>query len=180
MSKRFGRNQKRKINLQLAAVKSISARIAGNLDRSEEQRRGQRAEIVQLEESIKLTAAILGDAFIGLPPESYDMRVLRERFGNEFLIHKQGKAEFHVTSMPVTVAASFVETCLHLPIMDTKVFLDKLVNQVHVRLEFEGKHLTYAVSLDALKGAPKEYIVQRVSKELARSLVDRFREEGIG
>ena len=49
-----------------------------------------------------------------------------------------------------------------------------------VRLEFDGKYLAYAVSLDAMWNMPKGYAVELVSKELARSIVGRFREEGIG
>lgn len=158
MTRRYGRNQKRRARAQAAEMEKmiISLRDGMVMDRAllEQQRR----RIDKQDEQLKLVAKVLGTNFIGLEPALWEFK---DKNLPDWLRRpvQGGDVMMHVMKAYITEAKDRPDYMMH--------FRVKLMDEV----------VGYAISECALRDGPDEYIVHRIGEEMATLLVAELRKK---
>jgi hypothetical protein len=170
MSRRYGRNQRRRAREALAAA---DERI-GNLETAMKMDRAllarQRGEIQRSEDFQREVAEIVGrEAIIaGVPVRmSYSF----QRYGDsiEFVPRQPFSAIALLNSVEHTHIKAVRRETLHL--LDVDVVADQLRHQIQARVKLAGSQAGYAISTKALIRMPEKELVPRIAEEIAVLLV---------
>ena len=154
MAKRYGRNQKRKARAHAEALQQA-------LTMQYSLAREMSARISRIDKQLQNCARVLGVGFIGLEPEIYR---LRDKMNTE-------------TMRAITADGAIV----NLARMDTRVSTDsRPTHMLHFRLYLGGVQVSYAITHQALRDAPKEIIIQELSREMATQFVESYRAKNLG
>lgn len=155
MSKRFGRNQRRRARERIANLEQAMLMDRALLEHVSEHKR-------QLEREIENAKRIAGNMSALFEPGS---------------LHVSGQARDRVfgRTMP-EMPSDPNEICdamardIPLDVLLTKVDRDKLSMAIHCNVMFSDHTLRYAVSEDAWRHMPEDILVDRVADALSRQL----------
>ncbi len=170
MSKRFGRNQRRRAREEIAALTPRKSCLEADLKASDAIVRGQKDQI----ENVKY---ILGNNFIGLDPEtSYSGQVEAKR---PYKVEIDSKSECRAPSGEAPILR-------HCKQLDLDTILFKWQKQengngrspaMHFFLETSRHDVFYVISLEELKRMPRDYLVGLLSRNFAK-LIDESLKAG--
>lgn len=158
MSRRYGRNQKRRARAAIARLEQRATELQTGMAMDRALLRSQTQRIDELRAQLKDVAEIMGTDFIGLEPALW-------KFND--------KHKLDYLRCPVDGGDVLIHT------MRTKITSDRLRPDymVHFRAELAGETVGYAISECALRDAPEGYIVRRISDEMARLLIGDLRKK---
>jgi hypothetical protein len=166
MSKRFGRNQRRRMREQVAGLEQ-----AVQMDRALLQR--QRGELHELSEEIRDAKAIVGAYSVVLEPDR--LRVNGPpRDVVELPLPLLPNDEF-VLADDDSAPPSYVEERVPLSVMLARVDEDQMKRAVHVRVEFAGGQWGYGMSQQAMAKLPARQLTKTIARELARVIAPEIR-----
>jgi hypothetical protein len=156
MSKRFGRNQRRKMREQAENLSAALVREQGLL-------RHQSGVIARQREALDDVAATLGNYFAGLPAKTIEVeRLLRE-------IRLPAPIPMaQLVYRPSEEIEQVVRHAVHvLGCIAPEHVLDDLRGCMHVRVRTRYGDAAYALSDMAARTAPREALIRQLSEELA-------------
>lgn len=160
MSKRYGRQQKRKAREALAKIEGANKALAKRVEWLEYNR-------TYTEHVVSDMTKVFGKYFAGLAPKVINQFNTSPDFW-EIVEQKD------YDSVPLEQSARFVDECLHilrLPCM--KVHLDYFKGMQHVVLSYNNKRVAYAVDPRMFELYPREVVggaVREMSKLMFESL----------
>lgn len=167
MGRRFGRNQKRLMRLEIAAGISRVNQLeqALKMDRGLISHLSAKAESAR--EYAELVASIVGENSIAAgEPKNLNFKYAgRDRV----LIDVP---ERNYSSPDCNLDEVRFET---LRVLEVKTVRDQTARQMHVRVNFADEIVGYAMSEQALMNMPEDRLVSRLSIEIARQLVKQIR-----
>lgn len=162
MSKRFGRNQRRRLRAELAQNNAAWA-----LD--QQLIRWQRGVIDRQDGSLRHVAALLGRHFIGLEPHTVDM----EELPREVRIHRQ---ESLLRNIGSTTLCELTDMSLHriqdqaLSCTHVQAALDEMTLRTHLKVSTPLGEVAYAFAPGAFRDMPRREVVQQLARQLAECL----------
>lgn len=175
MSRRFGRNQRRRAReaVALAEEQAIEATINASVakaraDTLDGYLRINRAKIQGLEAVVEGVRQALGENSVLLDP-------LLMKIDNTALAQVQFQDDLPIASpdemmLPATISIGVAS------VLNTFVRPDNFARRKHFMLQFRGEtKLVYAIDDRALMQAPVKLIERRVARELARQFVQDLR-----
>ena len=151
MSKRFGRNQRRKMRKRIEHLESDN-RLKSTL-----MQRNQRI--------VEDVARILGRYFVGLDPEFQEIKYIDQMFPGWRAMVKRD----HFNPGPIPMG-EFVEMIL--PVLRGSRFIDDLRQQMHIRFVYDGTEVGYALDRQALLNMPRDLAIRNLAEAMARQLAD--------
>ncbi|WP_428398262.1 hypothetical protein [Marinobacter salarius] len=160
MSKRFGRNQKRRMREEIAAVSAERDSLREWLN--QEIALGARNRQI-----VDETAQVLGRRFMTLEPEVVEVQAL-DQLAHGWRAHFMPKLQPY----DMTNATPSYETMMEvlLPVLYGSVFADELGRHIHIRFTYAGQDVGYAIGLNSLRMLPPEAAARRISQEMGRFL----------
>lgn len=162
MSKRFGRNQKRKLMQQLKdqneAIQSLEHQVKASDSRK-----------AKLEWCIDTVRRTFGEFFAGLPASTLDVTYLPESWRIPFMDSRPREMEIRTASggiMDVPKAVARVsEVMLHTAMFRSQV--DKLSRAVHVQIRVGSTgELRYAISDETIRHMPVDVLAHNMAESL--------------
>lgn len=169
MSKRFGRQQKRKLQQRIRDLEMAHQMDRGLMDH-------MREKIGRYERTIERTARVLGEYFVTLDPAEIELRSLNklaDEWRVEHINYSHHRSSFSVASASDFVEKAMIEIQL-LPVLKCESFLDSLHGALHFRFTFNGKQAGYAISQSAIMQQPgfKEASRRNVAEAVTRAFMD--------
>ena len=154
MSKRFGRQQKRRLKAQVAYLEGelATVRTLGETNR----------------QIVADVAQTLGQHFVCLPPSS--MRVTAN--ADVVYMHKQIRDLGEALTTPPFHAA-FVPHALHVIKADV-IDVDPIREAVHIRVDYPDGRAGYALSRMALEAIPKRVLFEHIAKNIAHQITQEY------
>lgn len=164
MSRRFGRNQKRRMRAEIQALQEAHVREAGLLRHMSNRLSDLRAVMADV-------VRVVGPHFIALepeimeqilPPNGYLRMPVRERMNEMLLRYEHGEAEAQVlrfVNMLVYHAASWADDMRHMQ---------------HFAIVSPKGEVAYAVSETALQSAPPEILARNIVQALGKEIEQRI------
>ena len=168
MSRRFGRNQRRRAREALAAaqqeVAQANARAENAFHSAAQDRRDARA-------ALRYIADALGPHFAGLPAQETDRTYDDERDRMQMPMHDAIALAFS----PDATAETLAYTTMLMDLLTVDSVADDLRQRVHFYLRKNGeKKVAYALSATTLAGQPRARIVQMLTQALATVVAEEF------
>lgn len=162
MSRRFGRNQRRKAREHIEALE---------LSRKYYQKQSSEAHErkAQLEDCVQAIAEILGSNFVGLPPELVEVM-----HGGPVRVHRMdAPAPWNSSwdAMPTAIKS----TVEHLQLFEMSTQLERLRGLMHVQVRTPSGQ-TYAMAEICLK-LPRGAMYDNVARYVGKAIVDRVMKE---
>lgn len=155
MSRRYGRNQKRRARAQIAALTERSRELYAGQIEAQRTIHGLSTTVAAKDAELTHVAKVLGVHFIGLKPK---LREFEARMRDEF--------RFRVTGGDVT---------MHLLRANIVSEPSRPDCMVHFRARLAEEEVGYAISECALRDGPEDYIVRQISDEMGRLLMGELR-----
>lgn len=162
MSKRFGRQQKRKLKEKIdqleATVKEKQAHSF--LDQQ---------TISEQQDIISETGRVLGDHFITLEPETIEIRDMHQIIN--------GWRRCDTRSLLADYSNVAVDTNLVsrlLPVLYCSSRVDEMRNTTHIRFTRDGEQVGYAITNQALQMLGKHGAAERFNRDMSRMMVERL------
>lgn len=170
MSRRFGRNQRRRAREAIAAAEGRIENLSAALECDRALLASQRRKLGEAEAFQREVAEIVGrEAIIAGKPVCLDYEFARYGDSIEFV----PKQSFPAISLLNSVEHAHVERVrsetLHL--LDVDVVADELRYQIHARVRLAGSQAGYAISASALRRMPEKKLVPKIAEEIAVLLV---------
>jgi hypothetical protein len=168
MSKRFGRQQKRKLNATIAELETRLADV-------KKQYRGLAERAARNVQIVEDTARLFGEHFITLDPDDMELDTLRE-LGDEYRTAVRDLPSFGRITCPVT--SDYAERTLlaiqSLPVLKCESYVNQLRHVIHYRFTFNGTVAGYAVSQEAISQQPgfKEQIRKNMSEVISQMFME--------
>lgn len=169
MSKRFGRNQKRRMKQEIEGLSALAQWRADNV----QELQGRLMEFLGV---IKLTADVLGRHFCTLPPQ-----VVQSRRLDRHLVYRLAKPmEFNMARFeaenPRHLTYSVADALHELDVYEVEMQTNKLADQVHVRINGpRDECYGYALSAEMKRMYPKNRLIELVSREMATMMVEHWK-----
>jgi hypothetical protein len=164
MSKRFGRNQKRKLKKEIEELKNtieVGRKLCNNAMKHNEV---LTLRVQRLDRSIKDIASILGKNFAGL--NANDIRIDSKFLPKIFQVVVPDRFDNNLDSMMSEDIATGVMQLLNLPVITGEV-MNSLMGDIHFILESENGHVGYAISRETLSRMPIDYLTNKIAKIMA-------------
>lgn len=178
MSKRFGRNQKRRLITQLQEVESAieNCRIGAERDS-----RLYREKTARYQQYFEDTARILGNDFIA---ERRQMGIDDHQVrSGQMRMHKMLHLDPASFMSPMDVAQTVAITVQELEFNGKQVRIDELRGQIMIRYSTPHGDAGIALSADAWMRTPVEIIAREISTDIANYIIKRLtqirQEQGI-
>jgi uncharacterized coiled-coil protein SlyX len=179
MSRRFGRNQKRRMRAAMAeqaqSIENLNTAIA--MDRGLLERQGQnldelRGWLSDIAERLGHYAIVTGNA---------------ERFEAEWLERRghfqmQTPSSFDLSralSLAIASPDSFIAYRQMMDILDLEVVADEMRQDMHCKVYFGDHRLGYAMSHHAIQHIPRRELIRRISEQLSLMLEQQLKEAGV-
>ena len=163
MSRRFGRQQKRKLLEQLTQAENKCARL-------EREAALIRHESYRNKEAVERTARVLGEYFFTLEPRTVELREL-QRLGEYWRVETKPWVMDHLAPDFVLRSVGIIKA---LPVLKCRSLLDELHGAIHYRFTFNGKEAGYAISQSTIMQQPgfKEAARRNVAEAVTRLFMD--------
>lgn len=179
MSRRFGRNQKRRMREELAAKQERVANLETGMAMDRGLLREQSQKLASLKEMMGEFAERVGRYAIAHDvPTEFQSRNLDLRREPNFRMHAMPAmqlASYGSRSMP-DILQMHDEV---MAVLDVQVVRDAMSRDLHCRLYFDGHRIGYAISYHALRGLTRAELVRRITPEIAYHLEAELKREGI-
>lgn len=162
MSRRFGRNQRRRARETIAALETQakSLKLASKMNAALLAQVSERKR--QLEQEISDAKRIVGRMSVLFEPETKRLdgpaRSPMHLFTHSAVV-KEAQAFFHDRSKTVP-----------LPVMLSRMNKDSLDMAVHCKVLFGDGQWGYAISEEAVLATPEDVLVERIARELAMTI----------
>lgn len=175
MSRRFGRNQRRR-------AREALSQAAQSLDQERQGR--QMAEAIARESTARAQTLkrLLGEFASRVGRYAIAEGVPAE-FASEWL---DRQPNFRLPLMPeCDASAIFSDASMYdtmsvcdevMRVLDVRVVRDHMKRDMHVRLFFDEHRVGYAISDHAMRHMPRDALVDRISREMATMLVNALKE----
>ncbi len=163
MTKRFGRNQKRKMKAEIDSLNKTVEHKDKSIKNQKEYYRG-------LERAVEETTDILGAYFAGLPPK--DMAVADKNFldyGLRVVSKEINLAEYTHNNFIAEKTQTLTRTLDVLRLMPSRI--DEVRDMVHFKAVYGREPIGYAIDRETIKRMPKHISVDNISRSLADFLV---------
>lgn len=156
MSKRFGRNQKRKMKEQLALQEKKINKLEAN-----------RQEYSELKYCVELTAKVLGRYFVTLPPERRIFDKIPKQI--QHMLHDSSKKWWSASDSDVS---KITYTINLLNVILTDIEFDYLRNAIHFRVSAGyNDNYAYSMSNEAIAMIPIESLIEHMASTLSKSFL---------
>lgn len=173
MSKRFGRNQKRRMRQEIAQAKSEVDRLAAAHEMDRGLLAHQSSKLAEANDYATDVADLVGYACVA----SGDPELMRfEHIGRRDRIQMVPYEPMQCT--PLDSGAPLKSSCVRtetLRLLDVKAVRDRINQMMHVHAELADGVVSYVISMAALNDMPERQLIERLSKEIARKLVIEIR-----
>jgi hypothetical protein len=166
MSKRFGRNQKRKMRERIAELETDRDRWKKRHD--EVRMLGQRDRLI-----VKETADVLGSHFITMDPDNAEIRDI-DQVAHGWRVPIMQDLPLSPLEPGAMTCRKFMERVL--PVLHGSVIANDLRGEVHIRFKYDGEIVGYSISRRALLMMPQKYAVEKIATEMARYLVGHLKD----
>lgn len=171
MSRRFGRNQKRRMRAEIAA-RDAALVVAGE---KQEEARGQMLFFKARAERFDVLRETLPRFMAFMPPEKISV----SEIGTHFTIAHQDYGEFLSPRMGFDEAISSVTRMVHLPVMQAWLKSDAIRDSLHVILEYgHGQKWAYAASRESIAKMPVRFFVENAMRSLAHKIHNDMQDNG--
>lgn len=159
MSKRFGRNQKRAMRLQIQSQAEL-------IERNKNALGSIKTDLNQANEIINLTAEILGEHFISLPVKTKEVEEI------------QGRYRYSVRMPPISYVShgemairSFVDNMLsYIETHEANIFVDELRHTIHMRYQSLSGRAAYGLSEKAWRSLSEDQLVVLIKEQIAHDM----------
>lgn len=168
MSKRFGRNQRRRARLQVAALEQHTQNMTEAMTMDRGLLAEQSETIRELRTAIHNARKILGPYSAALPLEDYPVRA-GWRDSIEVYVHKP--LEMGVPGETTPTIAGHREL---LSVFGVNVYRDEIDHHRHACVRFNGMAWDYAITPVTLAKMPPEILAETISSMLALQIVDKL------
>lgn len=163
MSKRYGRQQKRKAALE---IETLNEAVQRAIDKN---------MVLQMlsarnSQIVKDTARVLGPNFITLDAESV-------RQSNPLVERWRTSAYEELNVASVEDCAQYCAEAfrvLDLPVMGFKSMRDEMRGQVHYRIKYDRIQVGYAIQMQTLQHMPKDVAVRTIMREMVEQFSKEF------
>ncbi|KLD65456.1 hypothetical protein [Dyella japonica] len=163
MSRRFGRNQKRRLREQVAHAEAEARRADLVLTGAIRDRDRLRRDADRYYAQLKLVARSLGPMYVGLPTAHIGEAIAA--------VIERTEAE----SVTVSNAGRHVDCA----VMRVTGVSDRLRDDIHFHVKSRGVHAAYGMSWSALLNAPVDVVAEQIARELAHGVVREIRGPGV-
>lgn len=160
MSKRFGRNQRRRMRAEVENLKQ-----AMQMDRALLRR--QRSTIERQAEVITRVSDILGEHFAGLEPKDMQVNEIRDIP----MPVRRGAEIFAFTNGPIEGLA---EQLVMLESIAPEIGVDPLQQRMHVYLRTRRGDVAYGITEEAMMSMPRQHLVKHIAVMTASYLVEKL------
>ena len=171
MSRRFGRQQRRRLTKQINDLEAKVVSLKHQLDELREIAKRNRRIVED-------TANLLGRYFITFDPTDIELARLSDLADEWRVQHYNFSIYDHRSAFEFSSASAFMERSISaiqgLPVMKCKAFLDEIRGAVHFRFTFNGKTAGYAISQSAIMQNQgfKEAARNNVAEAVTRLFMD--------
>ena len=177
MSKRFGRNQKRRMREEIAEKESLCKTTFElmKLHRDKACENGRR--VMELEDEIQDAKDVLGANFIGFRLTDETKQHIRGAYIDSTLQYPVPPGYEALSLNPLQ---NEQEVMRHVPLNVLALSIDREAyrDMMHIRLHVDGaKRVAYALSGMQLKSMPRGVLLKRLSEEFARLSVSEMAAE---
>lgn len=169
MSRRYGRNQKRKAREEIARLKIAHEMNGGLLEHVGAKLEGARMTISEM---VSIIESVCGNS-IALPAK-------KVKGVGPMALYRIGQPEknFHVVPGANCIPSSGSFRTIDLYALRLFLEANRETFQAAVHLEYSaGPHSAYMISEKALRTIPRETLLRRVVPEIGRALVEHMREK---
>lgn len=149
MSKRFGRNQRRRLREQVATLQVNQDALAARWLLAERENYSYRSQMERLRRA-------LGANFVGFDVETVLHKLERNRERDRMRVH----------------TPNGIANC---QTMVMKTAKDGLTSHLHFRIECEAGGYAYVISENALRSTPEDLLIEQVKDYLAAGVVRAVR-----
>lgn len=173
MSRRFGRNQRRRAREQVAALEQTNRKLdfSASLHQMLATERAKR--LVELEQIIADARRILGPFHVALPIENYEVDGEPRDFVEVLVPPAMNMAPHQDGEAP----AMKVCTQVVLHVLGLTVVEDMVADLRHARVYFAGNVSRYAITRRAMAETPRDVLFDRTARHLAHDLAREFGRE---
>lgn len=176
MSRRLGRQQKRKMRAALAERDAIIKKLGFLINEKIGAIVSLRHEIAEKDFHLNSVAAVLGYQFSALKPADYAA-------DPELLKHADVINGIKPTLLDMNTAAAacvppnpclIQETVAVLQLLKYSQFMDRLSGNIHAYFSVDGKRVAYGLTRQDLREYPRDYLIERMVQAMALLMVDQF------
>lgn len=159
MSRRFGRNQKRKMREQIANALQT-------LEDTRSSRKRMKELFDEVSQELDDAKRIAGSMSIMFKPTSIKMRgSVRE--------YVEVISQNHPLSLDSMETMQAIRS-MRLPLLLSTIDQDRLKEMVHVRVHYENNAVGYGITQEVMHCVPKDILLQRVGLEVAQQLLQQI------
>jgi hypothetical protein len=158
MSRRYGRNQKRRARAEIAKLEQVAAELQAGMEMDRGLLQFQAREINRQQSQLNDVARIMGTNFIGLQPALWKFSDKHQPDYFRCRVN-DGDVQMHVMRTHIASAP------------------DRPDYMMHFRVELAGEPVGYAISECALRDGPEDYVVRCIAEEMARLLMSELRKK---
>jgi hypothetical protein len=164
MSKRFGRNQKRRMREQIETLEK-------DLHNHKCWLYQERQLAARNREIVAETAHVLGRHFITLEPSDEVVQSLDALAGGWRAFQYLPDRSYSIEQIEPT-SQTIMETVL--PVLWGSMHADHLSQFTHFRFTYAGKEVGYAITKEALGMLPPAWKAKRIAGEMTRQLISQL------
>lgn len=175
MSRRFGRNQRRRAREEQARLSADLAKVSNTLSFTAKTAMERGRQLHALTREIEAAKAMLPEHSALMRPQA--MKVggeCRDQVYADPFFDESPSLERFDAAMPME-AVSFER--IPLDVLLTDVDRDQLKRQLHARVQFAGTDLFYAIGPAALRARRSPDLADRLAQEIARQMVSALMRE---
>lgn len=158
MSRRYGRNQKRRARAAIAQLEQKATDLQTGMAMDRALLRSQTQRIEEQREQLKDVARILGTNFIGLQPALWNFS---DKHAPDYFRSRVDGGDVRMQTLRTNITTA----------------QDRPDYMVHFRATLMDVVVGYSISECALRDGPEDYIVRRISDEMARLLMGELRKK---
>lgn len=177
MSKRFGRNQKRRMQHEIDCLTNHQENLQRSIYMADGLAREIRRELDDTRRTIRQVAYVLGETFIGLPVKSTHIERLMDRYriAKHDAMHSFERA---ISEPRIAMEMTHVMTEA-LQGNRLEFARDQLRNMTHMRYVTPRGEWEYAISEDAWRTAPSKelelLLIKDIAEQMAHALIAKAR-----
>lgn len=174
MSKRFGRNQKRRMREALHMAELAAEREYAGRMMAEGIARDNSRKLAALRENMAEVVGRIGNYAIaeGIPTTfQADWLARNERFN--LPVHQPFPSIFDCLATGMHATATVHQEVMR--VLDIQVVRDEMARDLHCRIEFDGIRLGYGISAHAVDKMGRAELVRRMTPEIALMLANELK-----
>jgi hypothetical protein len=171
MSRRFGRNQRRRARESIAALEQTTSNLRSGMAMDRGLLAHQSEQLRELKQQIADAKAILGPYHVAFPAEDYKIGgAPHTPVGMHVLPRLSGD--------PWTLGAEIAPTAtverVMLSVLGLNVYEDVMTHMRHAQVLFDGAAWAYGITRQSIESTPRDILIERIARELARRVAEHF------